>query len=247
MMVSFHTSLSRLLAGKLGRWVVGICVCGCSCMLTLPVLSDELPSDILSGLKDESFEAREKAQLALLEWGKKGDEEAKVQLYELSQTSDHPEVRRRCMATLRLLLYDYYENTGPGFVGIMMQDAKVTSEVLPDIANAVTVTRVLAGHGAEAAGIKVKDEIYGMKGHKAPNGVTMDEFRAVIGVLKPKEKVTLLLLRDGEAKEIEVVIGRRPVQVFDQRFGGRQSEEQLEEKAKEEFFEQWLEKKKADN
>ena len=109
------------------------------------------------------------------------------------------------------------------------------------------VTRVLDGHGAETAGIKIKDIVIGIQGHKAPTGLSSIEFRKLIGSLKPTEKVTLSVLRENEVKKFTILLGRRPADVFDPRFGGRAREKQVEEQAKEAYFQQWLEKRKGED
>ncbi len=206
-------------------------------------LAKEVPKPLVDKLKHEEFAMREKAQVELVEWAEKQGDAAKLSLYRLSKNSDQPEVRQRSYEVLRQLVDQEYEFSGDGYIGIFMDEVQnLNNEAAPKIKQAVLVTAVMNGHGAEAAGIQRNDMIVGIKGRKFPSGLNPESFKNVIMAKKPNDKVTLTFIRNNELKEAEITLGRRPVQVLDSRFGGRGRELQLEERAKDEFFKEWVEK-----
>ncbi len=96
-----------------------------------------------------------------------------------------------------------------GFLGVYIQD------VSPDVANwldlkdgkGALVAQVQKDSPAEKAGLKEGDVIVEF------NGIPVEDagsFRARVASTKPGTKVKLMVMRNGERKEIEVEIGKRP-------------------------------------
>lgn len=207
------------------------------------ICAAEVPESLINQLKDKQFQVREKAQTDLVEWGEKNGDKGKVQLYKLSENAEHPEVRLRSHQVLRELIDAEYELNGEGFIGIYMDEVlNLDSNVAPKAKSGIRVTAVMMGHGAEAAGMQQNDIIIGIKDHDFPDGLSTDGFKKVISGMKPREKVTLSFIRNNELKNAEVTLGKRPIQVLDPRFGGRDRELQLEQRAKDEYFQKWIEK-----
>jgi serine protease Do len=96
-----------------------------------------------------------------------------------------------------------------GYLGIYGQD------ITPDIAEllhlksnqGVIVASVEKGSPAEKAGIKNHDVLLEMSGKKIES---YDSFRNEVAMLTPGSKVVLLLLRDGNTREIVVTLAERP-------------------------------------
>jgi predicted metalloprotease with PDZ domain len=85
----------------------------------------------------------------------------------------------------------------------------------------VLVEMVVPDSAASAAGLKAGDEIVTLNATR----VTLDGWQAAIGKLRPEQRITLGVRRDGDAMEIKAVVGERqdryfrivPVEGVDQR------------------------------
>lgn len=98
-----------------------------------------------------------------------------------------------------------------GFLGVYIQD--VSSDVakwldLKDGKGAL-VSQVQKGSPAEKAGLKEGDVIIEF------NGIPVEDagsFKARVASTKPGTRVKLVVIRDGERKELEVEVGKRPAE-----------------------------------
>lgn len=70
--------------------------------------------------------------------------------------------------------------------------------------NGLTVEQIVEGSGAEKAGLKIGDLIVKADGKSIKKSSELNEIR---DEKKPNEKLTLTVIRDGEVKDIEVVLG----------------------------------------
>lgn len=214
-------------------------------MMSSDSLSIELPVKPLASLIDEEFSVREKAEAELLAWARDRREPAMEELYRQSRESDEPEVRQRCLSVLRELVNDDYLKTGEGYVGIMMQDVLFQVPGDKKLRNVIKVGQVIPDMAADQAGIKVDDMIVELNGEVWRDGPASVPFSGNIRKLKPGTKVSLKLIRDGEIKEIQLKLGKRPpdTAIF---FPGSQVELQsLEKLGRDRFFQQWLDAKKV--
>jgi serine protease Do len=122
----------------------------------------------------------------------------------------------------------YNQLTGPehrvvrGSIGIMFG-----KDEIPAIArvygtgSGVTVSSVVAGGPAEAAGLKVGDTIVSVEGKKVTKG---DELVSDIASRKPGSKVSLGFVRNGKAQDTSVTIADRS-KLFAARLGEDQDNE----------------------
>jgi S1-C subfamily serine protease len=96
-----------------------------------------------------------------------------------------------------------------GFLGIGIEDGDMGA----------LITEVLADSAAERAGLLVGDVITAVNGEAV---VDAEALRDAIGGLRPRESVTLEVLRDGETVTIEARLDRRTISPrgFDFGFGG---------------------------
>lgn len=83
-----------------------------------------------------------------------------------------------------------------GFLGIGVEDADT----------GVLITEVLENSAAERAGLLVGDVITAVNGEAVADAAAL---RDVIGSLRPRERVTLEVLRDGETITVEARLDRR--------------------------------------
>ena len=209
--------------------------------------SIELPAQPFFNLGSEEFRKRESAQAELLAWSREHPEEAKDELFRQSRVADDPEVRERCLGVLRELVNDEYLREGEGYLGIQMQQANeivnIPGEPKPRMA--IRVIQVMPESAAELAGLQVNDLIAGLGDDKWHEGPAYDLLRERIRQFKPDTRVTLKVLRNGGMMEIEVKLGRRPLQADMMFFDPRQVDpEAAERAAKDAYFRRWLERRK---
>lgn len=98
-----------------------------------------------------------------------------------------------------------------GYLGILPTDVdQVMAQALGlDDIRGVMISRVEEDTPADKAGLKEQDIIVSIDGEMLNNG-DANVFRTKIATFKPKEKVELGIIRDGNLETIEVTLGQRP-------------------------------------
>jgi hypothetical protein len=211
---------------------------GCA---SLAVASEAL-QNCYEQLKSPSFRERESAQAELLAWSRKQPDSVRMELLKQAKTADDPEVRERCLAVLKELVFDLYLLDGEGFIGISLKDETVQVPGDPKLRSVIRITQVQPGSPGEQAGLKLNDLIVGIEDRVWYGIEPSSEFRAKILDFKPQTQVKLKLLRDGEALECSVKLGRKPVMPPTALFKGAEFDlEALDRASKEAFFKGWLE------
>lgn len=205
------------------------------------------PRDLRDRLGSDDFKQREEAQAAMLAWGRQKPREAKDWLYLRAAEDPDPEVRRRCNAVLRDLVLDDYLRDGEGYAGISMQ---VVAVVVPGDAGqrfGIRAMQVVPGAPAAKANLVVGDMIIGVGGRIWREATADKDFQNWIRSQKPGLKVTLKLLRQNKVVEVPLVLERRPVGLEAlMPFGVQPGEAQrLDQEAKDAYFLNWLERRKA--
>jgi hypothetical protein len=204
-------------------------------------------SGLLQRLGSEEFKQRKEAQSSLLEWARKSPTEAKDWLLERALSDADPEVRRRYTAVLRDVVIDTdYLEDGEGYVGILMAPApvQVPGDALARMG--IRATIVVPGTAAAAAGLVPGDVIVEVGDQVWRDLSAVDEFSQWVRKHKPGQKVTMKILRNGEVKPLEVVLGRRPPESGMLLFGEAPDTEILAreaEMAKDTYFRNWLQKR----
>ncbi len=206
----------------------------------------EIPPGPLLDLKSEDFRKREVAQAELLAWQREKPEEAMEQFYTQWRVADDPEVRVRCLAILRELVGGMYLKDGEGFIGIRMQDELANIPGDPKPRAVIRVTQLVPDAAAEKAGIQINDLIAGLGDQTWHEGLASVHFMGIIRKMKPDTKVTLKVMRDGNLRDIEVTLGRRPLSA-DHPFEPYEAIAAAERAEKEAYFRRWLEQRKARN
>lgn len=208
--------------------------------------SIELPAEPLAKLKSEEFRQRESAQADLLTWARKQAEPAMDELFRHSRVAEDPEVRERCLAVLRDLVNDEYLKDGEGFIGIQMLDELANIPGDPQRRGVIRVILVVADSAAQQAGLQVNDLIAGMGDLVWHERAASLLFREQIRQMKPKTKVILKVLRNGNLMDLEVTLGKRPLMADILFFDPRQLDPEAAERvAKEAYFRRWLERRKS--
>lgn len=200
------------------------------------------PPESFRLLSAEEFGEREKAQSDLLDWVRKHGEPAVAILVEKSSSSDDPETRSRCLAVLREIAMDDFENAGEGYIGINMQDVFVPVPGDPLPRAGIRVGVVVENSAAAEAGIQAGDVIVGLGDELWREFPISEKFGKEIREIKPKSKVTLKVLRGEKVLAIEVVLRRRPPipKTFFQLEDADLDIEALSKAEKETFFRNWL-------
>jgi len=238
-------------------WIGGCIIMGCLAASATVSRAAELPAGPLANLRSEEFRKRESAQAELLAWARKQPESGMDELLRHSREDDDPEVRQRCLDVLKELVNDeYLETGGEGFLGVQMgnalmlgvpgmQEPSVTIPGDPVRRKVVNVTLVLPDSAAKRAGLQANDQIVQMGDlfwHEGDPGDASTILRERIRRLKPNTKISLKILRDGKLMDIEVKLGRRPLNADMMLFGNQPFDvEAAEQAAKDAYFRRWLE------
>ena len=206
------------------------------CWTSFDAVAVDLPQNTLAALKSEEFREREDAQVEILAWARKQGEPASDELFRLSQKSDDPEIRERCLGVLRDLVNDEYLSEGDGYIGILMRNelGMVPEDAKPRAI--IRITEIVPNSAADIAKLKINDLIVGLGDQIWRDELASEPFGAAIRKL----------LRDGELLDIDVVLGRRPVMDVNP-FLNQRAEvlEAVENAAKEAYFQNWLQRKKS--
>lgn len=114
-----------------------------------------------------------------------------------------------------------------GYLGIYGQNMTSDMAQLLQLKNnqGVIVASVEKGSPADKAGIKSHDVLLKMNGRKIES---YDSFRNEVAMLMPGSKVQLLVLRDGDTREITITLAERPTEVAQ---GNQSKERQQTQKA----------------
>jgi hypothetical protein len=212
------------------------------------VAAAEIPAALLVELDSEDFRTRENAQASLLEWARKNAAVATDLIYTQSTRGAEPEVRERCLAVLKELVWDLHSKEGEGFIGIRMLEETVVVPGDPEMRACVRVSFVMPKSPAETAGIQNNDLIVAVEGKIWRNLPVSLPFSEEIRNHKPGTTVKLSLLRDGKLIEVPVLLTRRPLHADNPMLGEEQLDlEAAEAAAREAFFQRWLERKRNSN
>lgn len=209
--------------------------------------ADVLPPPLFEDLGHFEFRVRENAENKLLEHARVRPDESIDELYRRTRVSKDPEVRERCLSLLRQLIFDQYMREGKGFVGIGRDNRIVVipGKVMP--CHVVAVTSVRPDTPADRAGIRVNDLIVTLNGIGWSDENASNVFADQIAAMNPGTKVALGVFRDGKLSDIDVILTRRPLSA-DIRFFEGQGSDSLEADriAMEDYFREWLKKRRLD-
>lgn len=237
MQMSGVPKTTRRLMTVLPLLAVSVCLAG----------ESRIPSQQLQDLGSSEFRVRERAELELLEWGRKNPEPAKVEFLKLSQNAADPEVRERSLDVLRGLVTDDYLKDGEGYIGIAlaMKDDVVTVPGDPKPRNAVRVVEVRADTPGQRSGMLLNDLIVALEGETWRGVEATPAFRQSIKKMKPTTVARLTVLREGGLIDLKVTLGRRPL-MADMFFNGQAADlDATEQAAKEAYFQRWLSQNRA--
>jgi len=140
---------------------------------------------------------------------------------------------------------DEYLKDGDGYIGITMQNeiADVPGQGRP--CSVIRVTQVVADSAAQKADLRINDLIAGLDGKYWHDGLATTPFAEIIRQKKPKSKVALKVLREGELIDLEVILGKRPPSLNHLFFNGERVDAEAAERAdKEAYFRLWLSQRK---
>ena len=233
----------RQLASMSRGFLLGLCCIAAA-------MAIEEPSEaVLSRLGVEDFKERMSAQAALVEWGRSQPEEAKGWLFSRSVNDVDPEVRRRFTAVLRELVIDDYLKDGEGYAGVMMMALQIQIPGDRALRTGLSVSLVMPDSAAAKAGLMVGDVITEAGEQIWHDASAVELFTTWVRGHKPGQKVTLKVLRNGNFVPLELVLGRRPPESGMLMLGEPTDKASLArevEAAKDAYFRNWFENRKAE-
>ena len=209
--------------------------------------AEAIPKAYLRALESEDFKVRESAQSDVLAWSRKNSKVAVNELTRLcsEQGSPSPEVRERCMQVLRQLADDAFAMEGEGYVGVSMRDQMVRVPGEASDRWAVMVIEVVADSAAAEGGLKAGDAIVEMDGQRWKQEASA-LFSEQIRKRKPGSRVKFGVLRDGKVQNVLIKLRRRPAEADLMIFGGDAEQmKAVEKRAADEYFQRWIDEKKA--
>lgn len=168
------------------------------------------------------------------------------ELFRQSRVADDPEVRERCLAVLHELVNDEYQKEGEGYIGIRMRDEMVAVPGDAKPRGGIRVIQVVPDSAANKAGLMLNDLIVGLNDQVWRDSSPSLPFSDKVRRLKPRSRIRLKVLRNGNLLDLEVTLGRRPL-IADNPFLGEQPADlqEAERKAEDAYFRRWLELRKA--
>jgi len=206
----------------------------------LLISGEPVPKDLVDGLGSDEFKQREKAQEEAVRWMEERGVSGVRAIYQLHLQHNEPEVRNRALKVLRVQSDKDYHKDGQGFLGISMQEEvhELAGDEKPRVC--MRITYIMEGSQAERAGLKVGDVITSMDGLKWYVQGAMEGLIDTIGSYKPMRKVLLEVKRAEQVNlvEIPVILGKRPV--ADMRFIDPENFQQIEQVAREKYFQEWM-------
>jgi len=164
------------------------------------------PGALISKLGDDAFQTREQATEELIRIGRK--DPAAIQrlcLHELLNNDD-PEIATRCRQIILDLLTE-----DSGLIGIRhfatrefngLEVRKVTA----------TISEVLPGLPAEAAGLKIGDRIFALDGKPLSNIDTAGDLSNRIGAAGSGKEIELDIQRGDEILKVKVTTARKSLE-----------------------------------
>lgn len=221
---------------------------------TLGVSGAEPLPQLVEKLGADAYPERVAAEKELREWALSGGAEAKSSLLGIYKNSSNPEIRRRSLSVLKVVVIEELTDRRPGFVGISMGGVKLPPE-LEEGGFGVEVRAVNPGTPAAKAKLRVTDVIIKLDGQGWSKPEAQHEFASRIGTKRGGDEVKLEVLRGGETVEVDLVLASRPwsAGTYNQTLRLRGVDPFAvpgqfpldESSAEEEAFQGWLEKQKA--
>jgi hypothetical protein len=210
--------------------------------------------DWVAALSSDDFRERVESKDKLLEWGRKNPARAMDLFYAAHESAADAETKILLREALReLVVEDHQRNNGEGYVGVRMLELNVAVPGDKVPRTGVQVIGVEEESPADKAGLEVGDVIISLNELRWVGQGAVDAFTNAVRRHKPRESVKLGVLRNGEVKEVSLVLGIRPLGALERQDllwangMGRPvpNPQQAEEKAREGVFRNWLERKRA--
>lgn len=201
------------------------------------------PEAYIADFESPEFGKRERAEVNLLEWGRKQPARSMAELWMHSQYAIDPEVRERCLDVLRELVGDEYMTQGEGYIGIALsgKDDLVVAPGEKKVRKAIRVTGVMPNTPGQQSGILINDLIIKLEGQAWFEDDATQLFREKIKKMKPTAVACMTILREGNLVDIKVTLRRRPLMADHQQYIDLDASELA---AKEAHFQRWLAQKK---
>jgi len=158
-----------------------------------------VPQELIEGLADENYHAREKAENDLAQWAKARGEKSIKELDGIKQKASSPEVKSRLDNVISgVNVYKAIPGTR-GFMGITMNQ----------ILGGAIIDTVSPGTPAEKSGLQVNDLIVELDGvdlteKKAHVNEAMDFIRAYVKSKNAGQKLRIKIEREGKLMDKEL-------------------------------------------
>jgi hypothetical protein len=147
------------------------------------------------------YQTREQASVALLRMGRP----VIPALEELFQESRDPEIKSRASFIAGKIYRDHMKKNGPGYLGVMIDRTRGEIPGRPN--SGVAIKTVQPGLPAIKAGIKDKDVIYQVGGHRVQN---YEELRSAIISRAAGDMVEVIVFRGAKKLRFQITLAKAP-------------------------------------
>ena len=115
-------------------------------------------------------------------------------------------MKRFCILLALMLVTSlaFADGEGRGYLGVTIAAVNNIDEGSDQ--NGVYISGISHGSGAEAAGLKAKDRIVSINGHRVE---VMDDLEAQLKITRPGDAIDVVVLRAGREEGFQVVLGKR--------------------------------------
>ncbi len=115
-------------------------------------------------------------------------------------------MKRFCILLALMLVTGlaFADGEGRGYLGVTITTVNNIDEGSDQ--NGVYISGISHGSGAEAAGLKAKDRIVSINGHRVE---IMDDLEEQLKISRPGDAVDVVVLRGGREEGFQVVLGKR--------------------------------------
>lgn len=189
----------------------------------------ELPG-LLQRLGSQEFAEREQAEARLLELGRANHQAVLDWGMQSYVANRDPEVRHRLREVIRELVIRFLFNEKQGYLGLVLRPQRLPETIGDRLIYPMRISVILPQSTAVLGDLAVGDLVVQVDDQPFDRRFTYSRLLHYIRVRKPGDKLTVVVMRDGQPKPVEVTLGQAPETPNDEPVESRRQA----------FFETWF-------